>query len=46
MSAGHGGDSRVPVVPAGKSAEAFQAPTATDDVYAFGALIVEMVTGD
>lgn len=42
---GHGGDGRVPV-PAGKSAGEFHEPTQADDVYAFGALMVEMVTGD
>ncbi|KAK9909761.1 hypothetical protein WJX75_007080 [Coccomyxa subellipsoidea] len=41
---GHGGDGRVPV-PAGKSAGEFHEPTQADDVYAFGALMVEMVTG-
>ena len=33
-------------VPAGKSAGEFHEPTQADDVYAFGALMVEMVTGD
>ena len=42
--AGHGSDGTVPWHK-GKSAGAFPGPTPADDVYAFGALMVEMGTG-
>ncbi|CAL8467460.1 g6998 [Coccomyxa elongata] len=42
---GHSGNGRVPLH-AGKSAGAFPGATPADDVYAFGALMVEMVTGE
>ncbi|BDA42900.1 probable nuclear receptor-binding protein at C-terminar half [Coccomyxa sp. Obi] len=42
---GHNGNGREPLH-AGKSAGAFPGATPADDVYAFGALMVEMVTGE